>query len=251
MSQADLARRTGRTQAAVSLWESGKRTLGLDDLLDLSRELQKDLDYFLPPERLRQPIAMLLRATAERIAGSELRDVVDGLLIQVEQQGVPPRTIEIGATTPTHAAQELLRKAEIYEAPVPIDQLAQNCGALVLMAEMSDGLSGLVFEVDEGAVIAVNSRHRRNRRRFSLGHELGHYLLDHHDRFHIDVDDSDDPGFDWQVERLANQFAAEVLMPRELVSAHYQEIQDAFQLADRFQVSELAMGFRLVNLGLK
>jgi len=162
MSQADLAKRTGRTQAAVSLWESGKRTLGLDDLLDLSRELQKDLDYFLPPERLRQPIGMLLRATAERIAGSELRDVVDELLVKVEQQGVPPRTIEIAATTPTHAAEELLRKAGIDEAPVPVDQLARDCGMLVLEAEMSDGLSGLVFEVDDGAVIAINSRHAPN-----------------------------------------------------------------------------------------
>lgn len=251
MSQADLARRTGRTQAGVSLWESGKRTLGLDDLLDLSRELQKDLDYFLPPERLRQPIGMLLRATAERIAGSELRDVVDELLVKVEQQGIPPRTIEIGATTPTHAAEELLRKAGIDEAPVPVDQLARDCGTLVLEAQMSDGLSGLVFEVDDGAVIAINSRHGLNRRRFSIGHELGHYLLDHHDRFHIDVGDSDDPGYDWQVERLANQFAAGVLMPRDLVSAQYEEIQDAHHLADRFHVSELAMGFRLINLGLK
>ena len=251
MSQADLARRTGRTQAAVSLWESGKRTLGLDDLLDLSHELQKDLSYFLPPDRLRQPIAMLLRATAERIAGSELRDVVDKLLIEVEQQGVPTRTIDIGSTTPTHAAQELLRKAGVDDVPVPVYDLARDCGALVLEPQMSDGLSGLVFEVDDGAVIAINSRHAPNRRRFSVGHELGHYLLDHHDRFHIDVDDSDDPGYDWQVERLANQFAAEVLMPRDLVAAHYNQTNDAYELANRFQVSELAMGFRLVNLGLK
>lgn len=116
---------------------------------------------------------------------------------------------------------------------------------------MSDGLSGLVFEFDDGAVIAVNARHHANRMRFSVGHELGHYLLGHHDRFHIDVGDSDDPGFDWQVERLANQFAAEVLMPRRLVMEHFQLIQDAYLLAGRFQVSELAMGYRLVNLGLK
>jgi Zn-dependent peptidase ImmA (M78 family)/DNA-binding XRE family transcriptional regulator len=251
LSQADLAKRTGRTQAAVSLWESGKRTLGLDDLLDLSRELQKDLDYFLPPERVRQPIAMLLRATAERIAGSELRDAVDKLLVEVDEQGVPPRTIAISATTPIHAAEELLAKAEITVAPVPVEQLARDCGALVLEAKMSDGLSGLVFEVEDGAVIAINSGHHPNRRRFSIGHELGHYLLGHHDRFHIDVGDSDDPGFDWQVERLANQFAAEILMPRTLVLEHFQLMQDAYVLADRFQVSELAMGYRLVNLGLK
>jgi hypothetical protein len=93
------------------------------------------------------------------------------------------------STGPTPVAEELLRKAGIEEAPVPIEQLARKRGALVLKAQMSDGLSGLVFEVDDGAVIAINAGHS--------------------------------------------------------------DITDAHQLALRFKVSELAMGYRLVNLGLK
>jgi hypothetical protein len=63
------------------------------------------------------------------------------------------------STGPTPVAEELLRKAGIEEAPVPIEQLARKRGALVLKAQMSDGLSGLVFEVDDGAVIAINAGH--------------------------------------------------------------------------------------------
>jgi transcriptional regulator with XRE-family HTH domain len=251
LSQADLAKRTGRTQAAVSLWEGGKRVPGLDDLMDLAQALGKDLGYFFPPEEIRQPIAMLLRGTAERIAGQELRGVVDVLLEEAEKSGLPEPTIAISAITPARAASELLTKAQVAVPPIPVDVLAGACGARVIPLEMSDGLSGLVFDLDDGAVIAVNLRHGANRQRFSLAHELGHYLLDHHDRFHIDVDDGAAPGYDWQVERQANEFAAELLMPPDMVSELHATDPDVSSLARRFEVSELAMGYRLVNLGLR
>lgn len=251
LSQGDLARRTGRTQPAVSLWESGKRIPGLDDLMDLSRELHKELGYFFPPDEVRQPIAMLLRGTVDRIAGRELHEVVDRLLREAEDQGLPAADVEIRATTPSRAADELLQSAGINDAPVPVERLARDCGALVVKLEMSDGLSGLVFEYDGGAVIAINSLHHENRQRFSLAHELGHYLLDHHDRFHIDVDDVDMPGYDWHVERTANEFAAELLMPPAIVHDEHANNPDTLALANRFKVSELAMGYRLVNLGLR
>jgi transcriptional regulator with XRE-family HTH domain len=251
LSQGELAKRTGRTQAAVSLWEGGKRSPGLDDLLDLARALGKDLGYFFPPDEIRQPIAMLLRGTAERIAGQELRAVVDELLDQAGEIGIPERAIELNAITPVRAASELLAKAGAVLPPIRVDPLARACGALVISLEMSDGLSGLVFDLDDGAVIAVNLRHGTNRRRFSTAHELGHYLLDHHDRFHIDVDDGDAPGYDWQVERHANEFAAELLMPHDMVTKFHAQDPDVSSLARQFEVSELAMGYRLMNLGLR
>jgi hypothetical protein len=56
--------------------------------------------------------------------------------------------------------------------------------------------------LDEGAVIGVNDVQSEYRQRFTIGHELGHYLLDHHERFHIDlgphVQHGDPPGYDWQ-----------------------------------------------------
>ncbi|MEJ7786315.1 MAG: XRE family transcriptional regulator [Solirubrobacteraceae bacterium] len=251
LSQRELAERTGRTQAAVSLWESGKRTPGLDDLLDLSRALEIEVSRFFPPDDVRQPIGVLLRGTADRIGGPRLRGVVDQLLDRVEAHGVPKRRYTIKSSRPGPAATELLQAAGLKQSPVDVDNLAKDCGALVEYLHMPDGLSGLVFAIDTGAVIAINSEHSRNRQRFSLGHELGHYLLSHHDRFHIDVQDSDVPGYDWQLERLANEFAADLLMPAEMVRRDAARSNDTAQLADRYRISELAMGHRLVNLGLR
>lgn len=250
-SQTELATAAKRTQATISLWESAKRTPGLDDLIDLSEALGQELGYFFPPEEVRQPIHVLLRGTVERIAGTRMRKVVDDLLDRADAEGLPTARFHFSSTQPVRAAEELLKLASVREPPVGVEALARDCGALVVHEHMPDGLSGLVFEMGDGAVIAINSRHHPNRQRFSTAHELGHHLLDHHERFHIDVQDSDVPGYDWQVERAANEFAAELLMPADMVREWMGAYNDTARLADFFQVSELAMGYRLVNLGLK
>lgn len=120
-----------------------------------------------------------------------------------------------------------------------------------------DVKSGLLLELPGGSVIGFNSDHPRNRRRFSVAHELGHYLLRHAEHFHLDLAipaawHGEPPGYDWRDERAANHFAAELLMPEDFVRrAASRHDTDARRLARQFLVSEEAMGFRLVNLGLR
>lgn len=250
-SQAELAERLGRTQTAVSYWEAGKRAPGLDDLIDLSFELGQEIDYFLPPERMRQPVAAMLRAEARRLASAEMQQVVEDLLSAAEAADLPERTIVVGGRQPAHAANELLEKADISAAPIPVDELAARCGVLVLTRQFPDALSGLVIELDTGAIIGVNARHAYVRQRFSMAHELGHHLLGHANRFHIDVSDGQPPGYDYRSERGANDFAAELLMPRRILAREFKLDDRTPVLAKAFEVSEIAMGYRLVNLGLR
>jgi IrrE N-terminal-like domain len=92
----------------------------------------------------------------------------------------------------------------------------------------------------------------RPRRRFTVAHEVGHHLL-HSDGAAVlcrpsDVEAAE--GGDRRREREANRFAAELLMPEPLVRAHAdRDGPDPIALARRFAVSDVAMGFRLVNLG--
>ena len=257
-SMSELARRLNRTQTAVSYWEAGKRSPGLDDLVDLADALGVTVDVFFPPERTRRPVMAVLRATAERLADTELQAAVKHLLAEAETTELPIAEIAIAAVAPTHAANDLLEKAGVAKPPVDVAKLAELCGVMVLYSEFPDSLSGLVFAHDGASVIGVNENHPRNRQRFSLAHELGHYLLGHHqesrgyeDRFHIDTSDGTPPGFDWRAERAANDFATEVLMPRKFISQAFKKTQDPAALASLFEVSELAMGYRLVNLGLR
>jgi len=257
-SQSELARRLDKTQTAVSYWEAGKRAPGFEDVFDLAVVLGVPMESFIPPDRASQPVTALLRATAERLADRELQTAINELLLTAEAADPPARQIEITTSTPTHAANELLDKAAIAAPPVDIETLARRCGLLVLYRRFPDSLSGLVFTHDDMGVIGINHDHPPNRQRFTLAHELGHYLLGHHhasrgydSRIHIHSSDATPPGYDWRAERAANEFAAEILMPPRLISAAISTTDDPTKLAQQFAVSELAMGYRLVNLGLR
>ena len=255
LSQSELAARLGRTQTAVSYWEAGKRAPGLDDLVELSGALQRDVAYFLPGREETAPIRAILRATAERLDQQDLGRLLQGLVDEAEALPAPVTRIQISATQPARAARELLQHHTGSMPPVDVEQLARDCGLHVIEARFDDALSGVLVALDTGAVIGVNAQHSPRRQRFTIGHELGHHLLDHHDRFHIDLTPDTTygtpPGYDWQSERAANDFAAELLMPTALVEDAFARTPSASALAARFDVSELAMSYRLQNLGLR
>lgn len=116
-----------------------------------------------------------------------------------------------------------------------------------------DGLSGVLVELEGGAAIGYANQYEP-RRRFSIAHELGHHLLRHYDNFHIDPErtasDGHPPGYDWRDERAANDFAAHLLMPAAWISERFKSPRDVPRLAGQFGVSQEAMRYRLVNLGL-
>jgi Zn-dependent peptidase ImmA (M78 family)/DNA-binding XRE family transcriptional regulator len=258
LSQAQLAERLGRTQTAISLWESGKRTPGLDDLIDIADALGVEVSRFLPPNRAGRPVVALLRATAERLVDHHLYAAIDQLASDAEDATMPKAALSVSAAAPSHAANELLEKAHVNEAPIDVLDLCGRCGVLVLTRSFRETLSGLVFAYEDGAVIGINTDQPPTRQRFTMAHELAHYLLRHHerssdneDRFHIDLAEGPPPGFDWRAERAANAFAADLLMPRRLMAAAYEQTQNPVALASRFKVSQVAMGIRLLELGLR
>jgi Zn-dependent peptidase ImmA (M78 family) len=95
---------------------------------------------------------------------------------------------------------------------------------------------------------------RPRRRRFSIAHELGHAVLRHESDHYVDYwgeDAWEPPNYRYEDEREANQFAAALLMDDRAIRRDFANgIQDVHLLADRYQVSEAAMNFRLINLGL-
>ena len=257
ISQAELAERLNRTQTSVSLWESGKRTAGLDDLIGIADALGVELHSLLPPNRARRPVEALLRATAAQLVDHRLYEAIDRLATDAEDATVPPPELSVSAVSASHAANELLEKAKMDRPPIDAHDLCKKCGVLVLERSFPEALSGLVFAYEQGAVIGVNADQPETRRRFTIAHELGHYLLRHHEqstaheeRFHLDLAERMPPGFDLRAERAANDFAADLLMPRRLMAAAFDQSRDPIVLAESFNVSQVAMGIRLIELGL-
>jgi Zn-dependent peptidase ImmA (M78 family) len=165
------------------------------------------------------------------------------------------------------AAHQLLTVAEIDAAPVDVFALAKAAGADVVQHEFEeDGdISGMLYRDDTRTVIGLNSTHSLTRQRFTVAHELGHLKLHPGRPLILDAParvNFRDPTASLATDREeieANAFAAALLMPERLVleavsrlltAAHYTPETLTMLLAKEFEVSEAAMGYRLINLGI-
>src|SRR5260370_41830664 len=118
--------------------------------------------------------------------------------------------------------EQLLQKHGISEAPVPVHTIAKSEGLSVVEASLNAEVSGALVRTQGLSGIAVNSSHHPNRRRFTVAHELSHFLLDHKGKEdHIDWqftiirrDGVSSEASDFQ-EIEANFFAASLLMPKK------------------------------------
>ena len=80
----------------------------------------------------------------------------------------------------------LLKERGVDSVPVKVQSLAQAEGLEVVNLEMKADVSGALIKGVKGAAIAVNASHAPTRQRFTIAHELGHYLLGHKADDHID-----------------------------------------------------------------
>lgn len=162
------------------------------------------------------------------------------------------------------AARSLLEQHKALSAPIDVEQLATKVGAVVSYEVFKEDLSGVCIKEKHRIVIGVNSFHANTRQRFTIAHEIGHLVLEHKGDVFIDQtvmrrDAKSSQAVDRQ-EIEANQFAAELLMPRDLVLAAVERRQSkksdlsptaiVDELSQEFQVSTQAMEHRLTNLGM-
>lgn len=176
----------------------------------------------------------------------------------------------IRRTAPLEAAKQILEQHPscIEGCCVNVKSLIETLGIEINPVELPDEVSGLLH-VEEGKKprIFVNALHHSNRQRFTMAHELGHFILHKNRGLHIDKktfsrNALSQTGLD-PIEIEANRFAAELLMPNLLIkqeiagkedlvdSAGYIDAQGDFiyELAQAFGVSTAAMSIRLQSLG--
>lgn len=98
-------------------------------------------------------------------------------------------------------------------------------------------------------VITVSSDEHPLRQRFSLAHEFKH-VIDHTTKDFLYHDRPTSTAHE-QAERVADYFAACLLMPKRVVKRLWgQQHQDIGQLANMLRVSPAALQYRLDQLGL-
>ncbi|MFD2258949.1 ImmA/IrrE family metallo-endopeptidase [Chelativorans composti] len=122
----------------------------------------------------------------------------------------------------------LIRKFKSH-APVDVEGLANALGVKVSYANLRPETSGMIERIgDDRFRIVVNANHPRTRQRFTIAHELGHYMLHRHligegiedNRAYRSSCDgvyrNREIGPSQETE--ANKFAVSVLMPEHLMA---------------------------------
>lgn len=159
-------------------------------------------------------------------------------------------------------AEQILKQQGFFEAGFDVIALAKQLNVDVVPENLNDDISGLFVRINDRPVISYNKGEKNQaRRRFTIAHELGHFILHSDKPLFIDKtpkvmfrNSASSSGEQLQ-EREANHFAAALLMPKTLLKLEIENtaitnnINPIDYLAKKFIVSEQAMTFRLANLG--
>lgn len=136
---------------------------------------------------------------------------------------------------------------------IDVEAIASYCGATVLYAPLS-GCEARILGLRDRAIITVRAGARLERKRFSVGHELGHWVRDRHRvGFSCTVSSFQVEWSSENPERRANRFAADLLLPERLFKPEARgrpmTLATARELASAFTTSLTATTIRLVELG--
>lgn len=165
-----------------------------------------------------------------------------------------------------HQADLVLQRFGVVEPWVDVEKIAKSLGLKVVRGNLGPDVSGLLVRTPQASHICVADGDGPTRQRFTIAHEIGHYVLKHQFEAgsHVHVDHGNyisqrgiraSQGVD-RKEIEANQFAACLLMPKFLVAREVARFEKAslfdsqvVALAETFKVSEQAMTIRLASLG--
>lgn len=261
LTQEDLAELIGLDQPKLSKIEAGSRRVSSTELVDLAAALHVDPLDLVEDEPLVLGAAIVARTdsgrsnTAIEIATKRAHDALrtwrqldhDGFELRLGRRpalGSMRRTVRAGETAAEKLRTEIVRR----EDPVDLSELAEHVGLVVRWVPLGEGIDGLCVADEAHGVAVVNTHHWGSRQRFTLAHEIGHWVLgdvaDRGGRADEDVFAvARDP-----IERRANAFAAALLLPRDAVASMDQaDRAAAVRFAYRRGVSCTTLGWRIKN----
>ena len=117
------------------------------------------------------------------------------------------------------------------EFPVKVGEIAKKLGIKVNAATLPAHISGEIKEGDDGIVtIRVNRHDVKTRQRFTIAHEIAHFLLHRH---LLNTGITDDVLYRSNqsdtIEKEANNLASDILMPKRIVQLLIGKFSDEFK----------------------
>lgn len=261
--------------------EAGKRLPSADELLKICETTKRDLDFFMDPFALDGTERFSWRVT-KKVPGATLTKFEGQARgwISLLKRMRSRQAVVAGRDRPAFMldsdsryeeawdwAEELaLRlKLGIVPAETLIDKLESELDVPVLLVDIvheeskyTRGIAGAAFHMEDLDVILINRSKDPCTRLFNIAHELFHVLT--WKRMTPERQELENPkdsevrrGYR-NVERLADNFAAALLAPKEsldeLIDPHRrQDVEHLCQVAEKLRVTPRVLGLRLHDIG--
>ncbi len=222
LTQEELGKRVSVEKMTISKYEAGKIHPSSGTLISLSRALNVDIDYFFretsvvlrstprfrladPKEKLPKKEEKQIKARTQELLEKyvEIMEIMD---ISDEMTDYSNLKWDIKDFHADIEALALEVRKKWSLGLDPIDNLmstAEDNGFKIMLVDGPDNLEAATFpEESVGPVIVLRGDAPKERQRFTLAHELGHFF----------VNDG------WcNAEAAANRFAAALLAPKEML----------------------------------
>ncbi len=164
--------------------------------------------------------------------------------------------------------EEFLTKYNINETPVKVEELAkEKLGIIVVRRPYTaqNKLAAMLIrdEASGKVIIALNGDHNKEKQRFSIAHELGHFLLHPAEKLFVDRDFSVDyrdskASIGKHIKEVeANRFAGNLLVPKRflvqdlrnyLTEKNIDKIKISRELSKKYEVSTNTINIRINSL---
>ncbi len=256
-----LAELVDLSHMTISKYEKGVSTPSSDILLKLAKALRVSVEFFLRPEtvklgKIKFRKRQRLRKKVEESIKAQIADQIERRL---ELENLYPNPPIQPFKVPDSLSDRICEYDQIEEIAnklrnhwklgrVPIQDLIdvlESRGIRVFIIDYEEPLfDGLSTLINDQPVIIISSKWPGDRQRFTLAHELGHFIL--HGRLSKKLSE----------EKACNRFAGAFLLPKEMIIQAMGRIRtsiewrELFLLKEEFKLSMHSACYRLKDSGI-
>lgn len=270
LGQLTVANYLGVTKSVMSAIESDPdRKIDIKDIIKLSNLFMCSTDELLGFKSFESklPFAMNPRLTnidkdIDKTDKAELNFFHHKLIaLNTKKEYQEKNSFKVSEKTIPLAVEELLELIENDGAPVDVYSIASKLKIFVKFSVLNNLSGALIHSTKENGKIInwpgilLNSNQPENRIRFSLAHEIAHFYLGHYQQESVAV--SELGRRFTQIEKDADKFASELLMPGKLIEEEFRKLkvnklneEHVCELSEKFIVSFQAMLIKLHDKGL-
>ncbi len=256
-----LGELVGLSHMAISKYEKGASTPSSDILLKLAKALGVSVEFFIRPETIKLGAIKFrkrqrLRKKAEESIKAQIADQIERRLeLENLYPTSPIQLFKIPDSLSNRIdeyeqiediANKLRNQWKLGRAPIQdLIDILESHGIRVFIVDyeekMFDGLSTLI---NDQPIIVISSKWPGDRQRFTLVHELGHFIL--HDRLSKALNE----------EKACNRFAGAFLLPKETIVQEMGKVRTSIEwrelslLKEEFKISMSSICYRLKEVGI-